>query len=185
MSSNCLFSSSERFGSKILRLLVVVSHPFVMLGIQIRKKWKPSFHVDHFFRLQIFFMQISGQWNVNYGKVLPRSLEFLSRYINIFYMVFINFCNLHMAVLFAINFFIDFFSGEVISVTKQSDEIMSIILYSYGVFGSVYIQINQKKFTKLMYKINDQFHMRSAAGKRLLTELLYITRSDKWSYLLS
>lgn len=142
-----------------------------MLGIQIRKKWKRTFTIDHFFRLHIFFMQISGQWNVNYGKVLPQSLGFLSRYINLFYMVFINFCNFHMSVLFAIHFLMDFFSDEEISVTKRSDQIMSVILYCYAGFGGVYIQINQEKFTKLMRKMNERFHMRSAPGEVLLYDV--------------
>lgn len=135
-----------------------------MFGIQIRKNWKRSFNTDDFFWYQIIYMQMAGHWPIDYTKVLPDSMAFLSRYINLFYMTFITFANWHMAVLFTVSFLMDAFSDEEVSVTKSSDEIMSIVLHCYSGFGGFYIQANQKKCLAIMKKINERFHRRSARG---------------------
>lgn len=137
----------------------------MVLGIQIKKKWKLSYHQSDLFQLQVLILQFGGHWPINYGKILPKKWAGLSKLINIVYMTFVTFLNWHIAILYFVKFLKDSRSAEMVPIVEISDSLMSTILHLYAGFGSFYMQVYHEQCKRILKKMNERFLMRSAKGE--------------------
>lgn len=135
-----------------------------MLGVQTRKKWKSLFHIPDMFTVQVLILQIGGHWPIDYTKVLPNSLAFLSKYINYLVFAYVTFLNWHMSVLYFIKFLVDSYSDVEVPVVEISDSLMSVILHWYAGMAGFYLQIYHEDCKQMLWKINHDFRLRSSRG---------------------
>lgn len=129
----------------------------------VKNKWKREFLIEDLFEVQIFILQLGGHWPVDYTRILPASLAFLSKYINRVVYVLVTFLNGHMCVLFLIKFVTDLHASEPFMILANS--VWSFVLHLFAGFASFYFQYYHDECKAMLTHINTKFRRRSARGK--------------------
>lgn len=137
----------------------------MVLGIQLRKKWKREFLIEDLFSVQVLILQIGGHWPVDYSKILPRSWAFLSKYINYMVFSYVIFLSWHMSVLQFASFISDALSGETVQIMNLLDSVTSTVMYFYAGLSSFCLQYYHEECKAMLMRMIEKFRRRSARGE--------------------
>lgn len=144
------------------------------------KGFNPNFQQkDNFLKIQIFWLKLLAMWPINYKKILPTSLSFLSNILNGVYYIFWQFICLHLIVLHIFSLVLKWNEG----LDEISDFIMTTLIYVFSYFITVYYQFRYKKHKELKDFLDQNFKSRSAKGLTFTTsEFSYLDALKKYKF---
>lgn len=144
------------------------------------KGFNPNFQQkDNFLKIQIFWLKLLAMWPINYKKILPSSLSFLSNILNGLYYIFWQFICLHLIVLHIVSLVLKWNEG----LDEISDFIMTTLIYVFSYFITVYYQLRYKKHKELKDFLDQNFKSRSAKGLTFTTsEFSYLDALKKYKF---
>lgn len=144
------------------------------------KGFNPNFQQkDNFLKIQIFWLKLLAMWPIDYKKILPSSLSFLSNILNGLYYIFWQFICLHLIVLHIVSLVLKWNEG----LDEISDFIMTTLIYVFSYFITVYYQLRYKKHKELKDFLDQNFKSRSAKGLTFTTsEFSYLDALKKYKF---
>lgn len=144
------------------------------------KNFNPNFQQnENFLKFQIFWLKLLAMWPVNYKKMLPLNLSFLSNILNGLYYIFWQFICLHLIVLHVVSLVLKWNEG----LDEISDFIMTTLIYVFSYFITVYYQVRYKKHKELQIFLNQHFKSRSAKGLTFTSsEFSYLDALKKYKF---
>lgn len=133
------------------------------LAIKDPKIWNPEFHVKDLMWYQTILLKSAGMCYVNFEKILPTKLAFMSVILNWLIFAFFSFIHLHLAVLF----FLEMIQSSTMEVITNA--ITMVIINTFAFITLLYYKLNYKKYLRMVDFMNAKFSTRSAYGLTFMT----------------
>lgn len=126
-------------------------------------KWKKHFYVPNPMRFQVILMKIGGHYPIDFKKLLPNILSFLSTPLAFIYFAFWSFVGLHIATLFIVTLVMELRSNTA-TITEISNAFVQSIIYTFSFYTTAHFQWYHKDMQQIVDFMIKNFKMRSARG---------------------